>query len=63
MAEHEGEGQQTFNADNGVPDRTVLNNKYSQTGDRRKKVNSSSLGCIIIVLAFVGLQLLLYLFD
>jgi hypothetical protein len=63
MAEHEGEGQQTFNADNGVPDRTIPNNKYSQTGDRRKKVNSSSLGCIIIVLAFVGLQLLLYLFD
>jgi len=63
LAEHEGDGQLAFKADKGVPDRTLDKREYSQPVDHPKKEKSTQLGCIILILAFLGLQFVLYLFD
>jgi hypothetical protein len=63
LAEHEGDGQLAFKADKGVPDRTLDKREYSQPIDHPKKEKSTQLGCIILILAFLGLQFVLYLFD
>ena len=63
LAENEGDGQLAFKADKGVPDRTLDKRKYPQPLDRPRKEKSTQLGCIILILAFLGLQFVLYLFD
>ncbi|MCS5642558.1 MAG: hypothetical protein NZ807_04755 [Dehalococcoidia bacterium] len=63
LAEHEGDGQLAFKADKGVPDRTVGKREYSQPVDHPKKGKNTQLGCVILVLAFLGFRLVLYLFD
>ena len=63
LAEHEGDGQLAFKADKGVPDRTLDKRKYPQPLDRPKKEKNTQLGCIILILAFLGFQFVLALFD
>jgi hypothetical protein len=60
IAEREGEGQLAFEADKGVPDRTVLQSRTRGKVDREKK---NSNGCVLIILAIVVYQALKYLFG
>ena len=63
LAEHEGDGHLAFKADKGVPDRTRDKREYPQPPDRPGKEKSTQLGCIILILAFLGIQFVLYLFE
>jgi hypothetical protein len=60
IAEREGEGQLAFEADKGVPDRTVLQSRTRGKVERDKK---NSNGCVLIILAIVVYQALKYLFG
>ena len=63
LAEREGEGQIAFKADKGVPDRSGAKRGYSPPVDHPKKKKNSQLGCLLLVLAFLGFRLVLYLFE
>ncbi|MDE0818159.1 MAG: hypothetical protein OSA92_10885 [Pirellulaceae bacterium] len=63
LAEREGEGQIAFKVDKGVPDRSGATRGYSPPVDHPKKKKNSQLGCLLLVLAFLGFRLVLYLFE